>query len=200
MVLGAVLLVAALSLFLCNQHEAQQAEQAADALMPLLVEQIRENAATESESTQPSTLPQVLPDAVIDATNVEMTEVVIEGHPYIGYLSIPKLDLDLPVMSQRDYARLKIAPCRYTGSVMGEDLVIMAHNYSRHFGRLSDLSEGDSVYFMDMTGHHTAYHVVGLDILPPNAVAEMTSGEFDLTLFTCTFGGANRVTVYCDKE
>ena len=37
--------------------------------------------------------------------------------------------LELPIMSDWDYGRLKIAPCRYYGSVRGENLVLMAHNY-----------------------------------------------------------------------
>ena len=46
----------------------------------------------------------------------------------------------------------------------------------------------------------TEYRVVVLDILSPDAIEEMTAGDFDLTLFTCTYGGQSRVTVYCNKE
>jgi sortase A len=84
------------------------------------------------------------------------------------------------------------------GSVRGNDLVIMAHNYNSHFGRLSKLSEGDRVTFTDMDGILTTYEVIALDILNPYAVEEVTSGDFDLTLFTCTYGGKSRVTVFCD--
>ena len=73
----------------------------------------------------------------------------------------------------------------------------MAHNYRNHFGRIKGLSEGDSVSFTDMDGVTYAYTVVAKDILAPTAVEEMTAGEYDLTLFTCTPGGASRVTVYC---
>lgn len=128
-----------------------------------------------------------------------MTQVVIKQYSYIGYLTIPKLRLELPIMTDWSYEHLKISPCRYSGSVMGDDLVLMAHNYARHFGKLSELSTGDEVYFTDVLGITTRYQVVGRDVLDPYAVGEMTSGEFDLTLFTCTYGGQSRVTVYCDK-
>lgn len=128
-----------------------------------------------------------------------MTEVVIEGYGYIGYLSIPSLDLDLPIMADWDYDRLQIAPCRYSGTLKGEDLVLMAHNYSHHFGRLSELTQEDTVIFTDMDGNMTEYEVIVLDILPPDAIEEMTAGDFDLTLFTCTYGGQSRITVYCNK-
>ena len=75
----------------------------------------------------------------------------------------------------------------------------MAHNYNSHFGRISKLNIGDTVYFTDMDGQIVEYQVMGKDILPPDAVEEMTAGNFDLTLFTCTYGGGSRITVYCDQ-
>ena len=128
-----------------------------------------------------------------------MTEVMIDGIPYIGYLSIQKLDLNLPVISTWNYSLLNVAPCRYVGTVRGEDLVLMAHNYDSHFGKLSQLELGDTITFTDMDGEIISYEVVGEDILEPTAVEEMTAGVFDLTLFTCTYGGKYRVTIYCDQ-
>jgi sortase A len=128
-----------------------------------------------------------------------MAEVKINGYNYIGYLSIPALELELPIMSSWSYRQLKIAPCRYSGSLRGEDLVLMAHNYSRHFGKISKLNEGDTISFTDVDGVVTYYQVAAMDILEPTAVEVMTSGEFDLTLFTCTYGGGSRVTVCCNK-
>ena len=77
--------------------------------------------------------------------------------------------------------------------------MICAHNYSRHFGRLSALTAGDSVSFTDMNGHVWQYEVAETAELAPDAVAAMTAGDFDLTLFTCTYGGAARVTVRCQR-
>jgi len=198
MLLGTVLIFGALSLFLSNQREAKEAEQFTGSLLPVLIEKIEEKEETD---TQPLTytLPVGTPIEYLDPSAFEMTEEEINGHAYIGYLSIPKLELELPVMADWSYSKLQIAPCRYTGSVRGEDLVIMAHNYASHFGGISKLSEGDSVIFTDMDGIVTAYEVVVQDILDPYAVEEMISGEFDLTLFTCTYGGKSRVTVYCDR-
>ena len=38
-----------------------------------------------------------------------------------------------------------------------------------------------------------------LELLWPEQTEEMLSGEWDLTLFTCTLGGRQRVTVRCDR-
>jgi len=197
MILGAALVAGALSLFLYNTRQEQAAEQSSQQLMPILIEEIQEQ---QQSGQAPTTYEQPVgtPIEHLDPEAFEMTEVEIDGYLYIGYLSIPSAGLELPVMSDWDYTRLRVAPCRYCGSVRGEDLVIMAHNYARHFGGLSSLSEGDSVTFTDMDGITTVYQVVAHDILQPTAVEEMTSGDFDLTLFTCTYGGRSRVTVYCD--
>ena len=186
--LGIGLMAGSLALYLNNETEAIQADQAAQEMLPLVVEEIRR---AEEEETRPPEF--------FYPTSVEMTEKEIDGHSYIGVLTIPILELELPVMADWSYPKLKIAPCRYTGTVRGEDLVLMAHNYKRHFGRLSDLTVGDLLIFTDMDGVGTEYRVVGKDILPPTAVEEMTSGDYDLTLFTCTYGGQSRVTVYCDR-
>ena len=96
--------------------------------------------------------------------------------------------------------KLKISPCRYAGSIVSDDLVIMAHNYKTHFGRISQLAEGSEVCFIDMKGKQWDYRVVAIDILPGEAIEEMIAGEYDLTLFTCASNRSNRVTVRCDKK
>ena len=100
-------------------------------------------------------------------------------------------------MSQWSYAGLKIAPCRYAGSAYRNDLVIAAHNYYSHFGYLRDLSQGDPVVFTDVDGNAFRYEVFEIETLSSTSVAEMTGGDWDLTLFTYTIGGKKRITVRC---
>ena len=192
----------ALLLSRSNQQENAVAQAEVEEVMPQLVQQIRENTETEETIPEDETIPELelqIPVELLTEEDKEMTEVEIKDNRYIGFLSIPDLGLELPIMSTWSYPQLNIAPCRYTGSVRGEDLVLMAHNYDSHFGRLSQLDLGDGVSFTDMDGQTIYYEVVGKDVLDPSAVEEMTSGAFDLTLFTCTYGGGSRITVYCDR-
>ena len=101
------------------------------------------------------------------------------------------------MLTDWSYAKLKVAPCHYFGSCYGPDFVIAAHNYRSHFGRLSALEPGDLVLFTDMGGTVHYYEVVLLETLPGNATEEMITSGFDLSLYTCTPGGASRVTVRC---
>ena len=193
MVLGAVLILCAAGLLGYNRWDAARAEKASQEVLGEL-EQTMQKTITEHRQENETAAPQ----PVLDPAQ-EMTTVEVEGQDYIGVLSIPAAGLELPVMETWDNARLKIAPCRYSGSTAANDLVICAHNYSRHFGQLSALTAGDSVSFTDMNGHVWQYEMAETAELPPNAVAEMTAGDFDLTLFTCTYGGAARVTVRCQR-
>ena len=198
MVLGTLMLVTALALFLYNQLEATQAQKAADTVIPQLVDQIQQN---EDKPEPLPIVPVAHPDMEhqLEILSDAMKEAEIDGHTYIGYLSIPVLELELPIMADWDYPSLRIAPCRYTGTIKGDNLVLMAHNYARHFGKISTLTVGDEVLFTDVDGNTTRYQVVADDILEPQAIEEMTAGLYDLTLFTCTYGGKTRVTVYCDR-
>ena len=126
-----------------------------------------------------------------------MPEREIDGTAYAAVLEIPALALRLPVVSRWSNDALKNAPCRYSGSVYQNDLVIAGHNYSTQFGPLRTLSLGDRVYVTDMDGNRFSFQVAELHTLSPEQVEEMTDSEWDLTLFTCTPGGAARLAVCC---
>lgn len=186
--LGAVLVLAALSLFLWNQRENRMAQASVEEILPQILEQI-DLANLPTDPGEEPTYP--------DPYDPTMRTVEIDGYDYVGYLDMPSIKLRLPVMSQWDYTRLKIAPCRYSGSTKTDNLVICGHNYTGHFGPVQKLVPGDKVYFTDMDGKVWRYTVETVEILPPTDVEEMTAGEYDLTLFTCTYGGQSRATVRC---
>lgn len=183
MFVGAGLVAAALCLFLYNEQESREAEETSNAIVEELAQVIDENAEE---------------DTWYDPDQADMTVVEIDGYYYIGYVSIPSLNLYLPVMSEWSYPNLKVSPCRYTGSTFTSDLVIAAHNYASHFGRIKNLQEGDDVYFIDVDGRTWHYQVELVDTLAPTDIELMTDSGYDLTLFTCTYGGASRVTVRCN--
>ena len=118
---------------------------------------------------------------------------------YIGVLSIPSLELELPVISQWDYPALKVAPCRYSGSLYQDNLIICAHNYASHFGKLKELQPGDIVLFTDMDEHVVTFQMVERETLNPMDAEGMEAGDWDLTLFTCTIGGQTRVTIRLER-
>jgi sortase A len=141
----------------------------------------------------------VTPDYILNP-NMEMPTITEDGNDYIGVLELYSLNIELPIMSECSYPNLRIAPCRYSGSPYLSNMVIAGHNYSNHFGRLSDMKIGDEVEFIDVDGNKFDYTVADIEVLQPLAVKEMTESEWDLTLFTCTIDGANRIAVRCEKN
>lgn len=201
-ILGAVLILSALLLLLHNQQEDARAGQESEILVSevraVIEERVQETEATmptESAATE-ETAPEETESEEIDP---ELTVVEIDGYGYIGYLSIPSLELELPVMADWDYTRLAVSPCRQFGSSKSDDLVIAAHNYNKHFGGLKNFQGGEEILFTDMDGNVNEYSVVKIEKLDPKNVLAVMESDNDLVLYTCTYGGANRIAVFCDR-
>lgn len=193
--LGAALLTAALLLVVYNLREDRQsglrAQETAQALRSLIP------APTEAPS---EALPSPAIPAPTDAEPPEMPVLALDGEDYIGLLTVPSLELELPVRRSWSYEALRASPCRYAGSAEGGDLVIAAHNYRSHFGRIGELPQQTVLLFTDAAGSVYRYTVTETEQLPPTAVEDMRTGDagdWDLTLFTCTLSGQSRVTVRC---
>lgn len=190
MTIGAVLILGAIALLIWNNVEANRAEQLSMKVVSQLKDTITDNEKQKTDSfDQEDTKTQ----------KTQMSEVKIDGYDYLGYLSIPSQGLELPVMSQWDYQRLQVSPCRYSGTIEQKNLVLIAHNYSSHFGNLDQLQTQDEVLFTDVTGIVTNYQVVCTDVVPPTSTKEVTAGGSDLALVTCTYSGKTRLVVYCDE-
>ena len=190
---GLLLIAAALALAAYNVIDAQRAARSAAQALEALSQTTAVSAA-EPEEASADDAPAYLADP-----EMPMPTVSFDGNDYIGRVDIPSLGLSLPVISEWSYPRLKIAPCRYTGSAYLDNLIIAAHNYSSHFGNLNRLNTGDTVMFTDVDGNQFTYAVSLIEDLPGTAIEEMQAGEWDLTLFTCTLGGRSRVTVRCER-
>lgn len=192
---GLLLIAAALFLAVFNWYEDKKAAEQSGKVLEELPAVMR-NGIDKKE--KPAESEPVVPDYLLNP-EMEMPVTEVDGQEYIGVLKIPALELELPVMSEWSYPKLKIAPCRYTGSAYLDNLVIAAHNYTRHFGKLKNLTGGETVTFTDADGNVFTYEVALVETLNPTAVEEMESDDWDLSLFTCTLGGSYRVTVRCER-
>ena len=203
--IGTLFVVAALSLYLFNTYENQKAKEQVENVLLLIHEDIPNLEMKQENSTvieKPLAIQngveinQFIPDYILNPA-MEMPTVEVEGNNYIGTLYFPSLQAELPVMSNWSYSNLKVSPCLYTGSIYTGNAVIAAHNYTCHFGHLFNLSPSDVVHFTDADGNAFSYVVVVIEVLEPTAIEYMTDGRYELSLFTCTLGGASRFTVRC---
>lgn len=205
MILGAVLVGLALSLFLYNQWDAKRAEKESHEVLLQLLAQLGERFEDQQEqnSMEGNTNWNNGWETWAGGMDIdrEMTVQTVDGHEYIGYLSFPSLKRNLPVMSEWSYEGLKIAPGRYSGSVFKDNLVIAGHNYASHFSQIKWLEYGTEIDFTDMDGVTWKYEVVEIEEIKPEQTGKMTEktegDDWDLTLFTCTTGGQSRCAVRC---
>jgi len=195
MLLGLVLILGAAGLYGYNLHVEQQAGEQSDAAAITLVEGI-----------QSSSVP-VLEMDVTDAGETEAEEpseellkvAELDGAYYMGVLTIPELERILPIQSDWSMSKLKKSPCRYSGSLEDGEFVIAGHNYKKHFSGLATLSQGDSIVFTDIEGKQTFYEVREIYTVQASDIEGMVNSGYDLSLFTCNYGGKARVTVRCER-
>ncbi len=188
---GLFLIAAAICLTCANLWTEYLADKKTNQTLEELLLKIPEDHSNQNEEIE-------YPDYVLNP-NMDMPVETVNGYEYIGVLTIPQLNLELPILSEWSSAHLKISPSRYEGSAYLDNLIICAHNYRNHFGRLKNLSIHDEIMFTDIDGHTFHYQIVEFESLQPKAVEEMESGEWDLTLFTCNLGGSVRFTVRCER-
>ena len=187
MLLGLILILGAAGLYGYNQWIDYQAGQQSEAAVITLVDEIQnqEVAIVEVEDQGPSE---------------ELLKVAeLDGAYYIGVLTIPALEKILPIQSDWSETKLKSTPCRYSGSIEEGELVIAGHNYKKHFTGLSKLAQGDSVVFTDLEGNQMFYEVREIYTIAATDIEGMVDSGYDLSLFTCNYGGKARVTVRCDR-
>lgn len=187
MVAGLLLLLSALAVLFYNQAQNYKAGQLAQVRLEALQTAMAYNDGYALNPQQ------------ITAPSIQQNALELDGEHYIGYLTIPTLELELPVMSDWDYEKLKIAPCRQFGTAKTDDLVIAAHNYKMHFARLVDLKQGDEVLFYEVDGTINRYNVEKVDTLKPTEVDRVKNSENALILYTCTYSGKARTAVFCSK-
>ena len=152
---------------------------------------------TPSPETTPTPTPAPTGKLYERVPGIEMPGEKVNGHEYIGTLSIPSLGLKVPVQRNWSYENLSVSPCRYSGSAYAGNLAIIAHTY--HFGKLSSLALDATVTFTDMENNVFRYVVREKNTISPNDANEIAHSGYDLTLVTCTLSGTKRVAVYCER-
>lgn len=206
-VLGVVLLSAALLLLLYNEEENRQAGEAAEEGLAAVQEQIARASSIPRKTDTPAPKEAGESDAPGTPTPEptfipDMPEVRVDGQLYIGYVSIPEMGVELPIISDWDYNKLTRAPCRQFGSLYTDDLVIAGHNYERHFGGLKDLTIGAACTFTDMNGYAVEFALEKREIINPDeddATERVADSGYDLVLYTCTKGGQTRVVCFFNR-
>ena len=187
--LGVLLLMGAAGLYGYNQWVDYQAGVESEAAVLTLVEEIQSREVVIQE----------VPQAEEGPSEAQLKVAELDGAYYMGVLTIPSLGKILPIQSDWSMSQLKRSPCRYSGSIAEGELVIAGHNYKKHFSGLATLKQGDSIVFTDLEGNQIFYEVREIYTVAATDIDGMVNSGYDLSLFTCNYGGKARVTVRCDR-
>lgn len=181
-IMGLLLIIVALCLTIYIKVQSDNAEKSSGYILGKLTEEMEKFEIPENF------------DAEVDET------IEIDNKKYMGIIEIPDIDVKLPIIKDWNYDNLKHSPCRYSGSIKKNNIIICAHNYVSQFGRLSKLSNGDSIYITKIGGNKIEYKVKEIGKINQKDIEQMKNGgSWDLTLFTCNITGQARITVRCEK-
>ena len=129
-----------------------------------------------------------------------MSTLDVNGSGVMGFITIPKIDVELPIYHTTDEAVLQIGVGHITGTslpVGGESThaVLSGHRglpSAKLFTRLDEVSEGDC-FFLHILDKVLVYQVDNINIVLPEEanMIDIVEGKDYCTLITCTPYGVN---------
>lgn len=163
---------------------------------------INENPQNESREVDISTLMAEYDSQRTEERTKIVESVADDGTRYYteSILRIDKIGLEYPVLSDTSDELLKISLNKLWGpkpNTVG-NYVIIGHNYKtgKMFGRLKELQIGDTFTLEDLTGRVVTYKIYNRYVIDPTDVSctsQLTDGQKEVTLVTCTSAGAERL-------
>ena len=207
---GAVLVIAALLLFSRNRAEDRRAGESAEETLRLVEAAMAERGTNGETGTTPAPGASASPGTAAAGTEtgsgglpappaLDMPTVRSGAYDYIGYLDFPGYDLTMPVAATWSFPAMEISPCRHTGSVYNDNLVVAGHNYKTEFDVLFHLEAGDTVTFTDVDGNVFTYTVREFASVTPDDSDTVMNSGYALTMYTCNWDTSERVTVFCER-
>lgn len=167
-------------------------------------------ALDDTTEEELSEIEPVIDNASVKSTATPSEQVISsvykddKGNTYatVGVITIPKIDVNYPILSETTDELLKISPCKFWGPNPNEvgNLCIVGHNYrnNRFFSKVLNLENGDIIEIMDLTGTTVNYEVYDKHNVDPNDssdTTQKTNGKREVTLITCTNDSKQRVIV-----
>lgn len=141
----------------------------------------------------------------ITANKPSTTEYTTEkgvNYTVEAIVRIPRLAINYPVIADTSEELLKISVNKYWGPAPNEigNYCIVGHNYKskKMFGRLSEAVNGDIVELEDVNGNVVKYSVYDRYTVEPTdtkCTSQLTGGNREVTLITCTNYGKQRLVV-----
>lgn len=198
-----VLLVCLLSsYYIYAEYDRNKTEEVSQAILS----ETQDNTIKDGEEDPIIIVLNETPEEEIEEEETIDTTTTIDGVTYSteSFITIPKIGISYPVLSDTSDALLEVSVNKYWGPEPNEvgNYCIVGHNYrnGKMFGKLSELENGDIVELQDTTGRVLEYEVYNKYVVEPtdtSCTSQLTNGRKELTLITCTNYGTQRLVVKC---
>ncbi len=144
-----------------------------------------------------------------EEVNIDLAEYGIEENT-IGYIRIPKMNVDLPILLGATEENMKkgavhLTQTSYPVGGINTNCVIGAHrgySLAKMFDDIEMLEIGDEVYIRNFM-EELKYKVIKIDIISPTDISKLKiqKGKDLLTLITCHpyLVNTQRYVVYCER-
>lgn len=119
---------------------------------------------------------------------------------YLGRIIIDKIDLEYSIFNEYSEELLKISPCKFYGTNLGEkgNICIAAHNYNdnRFFGRIDELDIKDTIKLIDLKNNEYEYIIYDIFEIDEEDLSILEGNKnYELTLLTCNNSNNKRIIV-----
>lgn len=180
------------------EEESITNEDSENALIVLITQEENKEQTNNNEEKQVEEAP--VATATYTAPNGKEYE-------YIGYVNIPKIKVNYPILSTTTVPLLKVSICKFHGPNPNEvgNFCIAGHNYrnKRFFSKVPTLEVGDIVEITDLSKRTIQYEVYDIHTVIPDDnsdTTQKTNGRKEVTLITCTDDSKQRVIVKCKEK
>lgn len=181
MITGIVLIALSVAAFLISEISCEKAKKNALSITKEISDLIPEITDTVPDKRE----------------NPAMASLEISGESFIGIIEVPAYDSALPVCSIWDFSKVSAYPCRYTGSIYSDMLIIGGSDNEGQFDFIDEISNFDEVLFIDVSGQRYTYTVTDIRNTKDVSTENLTSREADLVLFAKNTYSLDYTVVRC---
>lgn len=172
---------------------------------------VEENNSEQNEETEGTMDNTIAPPNESSNSNSGTTKkkTYYEGFVMIGYITIPKTNVKLPILDTvtPDSLNTAVAALYPSNPQLNEpgNVVIIGHNYrnGKFFSDNDKLSVGDKILIKDTTGRelsYTIYQKFQTTEQDTSFYTRNTNGIAEITLSTCTDDGDARIIILAKAD
>lgn len=135
-------------------------------------------------------------------SQTEEIEIEYKGYKVVGMISIPKIDLEYPILFETTNETMKYSITKFWGNGVNKigNLTLAGHNNynGTMFGKTKNLEIGDIIELTDLSQVTRSYTIYDKFITDPNDISVIEVDEFgtrEVTLITCSNGNKERLII-----